>query len=166
MKILELQEKERRGVCISHLQSIGPKLGLNFVWNDCIMGSLERLEFDWNGKQFPDSQKIHHGWLDYEELLGRKGTGFGVMADIGGETQTKPNSASQEEEKGSVSRREYCKVQTEEKWLLIAPFVVDVTSYWYRIGWSQGLCSRRACLCLTDTNRFMPFPAAGHPAFA
>lgn len=33
-------------VFISHLQSIGLKLGLNFVRNDCIMGSSERPEFD------------------------------------------------------------------------------------------------------------------------
>lgn len=89
------------GVFISHLQSIGPKLGLNFVWNDCIMGSLERLEFDWNGKQFPDTRKMHHGWLDHEELQGRKGTGFGVMADIG--VRCKQNSTVQVKEKGSVS---------------------------------------------------------------
>lgn len=36
------------------------------------------------------------------ELQGRKGTGFAVMADIRGKTQTKHNGASQGEEQRNV----------------------------------------------------------------
>ena len=60
------QGREWCGVFISHLQSVGLKLYLNFVGSDCIMGSFERTEFDWNGKQCLLALKIHHCWLDYE----------------------------------------------------------------------------------------------------
>lgn len=154
VKILELQEKEWRGVFISHLQSIGSKLGLNFVWNDCIMGSLERLEFDWNGKQCLHTRKIHHGWLDYEELQGRKGTGFGVMLDIG--VKRKQNTMVQVKEK------------SKKRWGCF------LKKWWYErnshslCGWSDFMLIlyklESGVLQQNRQNRPMPFPAAGFPA--
>lgn len=145
------------GVFISHLQSIGPKLGLNFVWNDCIMGSLERLEFDWNGKQCLHTQNTSRLiWL--WRTAGEEGNGIWSDGRYWGETQTKLNSASEGEEEESA-REKKKKRQWSERNLQSAnkrkitcrpPFVVGVTSYWYCISWSQGFCSRTVCLYLTD----------------
>lgn len=85
----EPQGRERCGVFICHLQSIGLKLILNFVGNDCIMGSFEKLQFDWNGKQAILALQIHQrtDWIMKNCSGGMEGVRSGGRYE--GETQLK-----------------------------------------------------------------------------